>query len=215
MSGVLLTRKRGRPRKEDGSDASPPAPVGVGTPPSLPDSARDIVRRQQQCGKLRSNLAALRPVRSLSQAQQLSLSQMVSVALDTWATSSHALWHHPRVPIEGALRIAAQVAGGSLFRPEWTTPRGRKPKPSDVRFLLACVDAWEAVTGKRQLWRVRQVELMNKQKGTFGSVLRKPMPVQIANAGWESRGHKMPDTKWPGLIDNARKERGPLSGQQA
>ena len=82
---------------------------------------------------------------------------------------------------------------------------GRKPNVADVRFLLSCADAWEAADGKRQLWRVRQVERMNKRKSTFGFVLRKPVPVQVAEAAWESLGHRVPDTKWPGLIDNARK----------
>lgn len=203
--GSLAPKSRGRPRKGDANDAPPPSPIGVGTPPWLPVSARDIARRQAQCVKLRRNLLELRPVLSLSQARQSSLIEKVTVALDTWATSSDALWHQPRVPIEGALRIAAQATGDSLFRPEWRTPRGRKPKPSEVRFLLACVDAWETVAGKRQLWRVWQAEQMNKRKGTFGSVLRKPVAVQIAAAAWQSRGHKVPDTKWPGLIDNALK----------
>lgn len=202
--GSLVKIGRGRPRKEHADYAQPPDPIGVGQPPWLPSTAHDIVKRQTQRCKLRRNLLALRPVKGLTEAQQRALISSIAEALNTWTTTKDALWCYYPVQGSGALGIAAEAAGKGISRPARKTLRGRKPNVADVRFLIACADTWEAVVGKRQLWRIRQVEHLNQRRGTFGSFLRKPPSVQIAGAAWASCGHNVADTLWPGLIENAR-----------
>jgi len=196
--GRLAPLGRGRPRKES-------AAIGVGQPPWMPESASEIVRRRAQLLKLWRNLMALPPVSKLPDDKRRAIVRLIVVALDTWTTTKGAQWCWYPVSGNGALGIAAEAAGEGVFRPKRKPMLGRKPNVADVRFLLACADAWEANTGKRQLWRLRQVERMNRRRGTFSSVLRKPVPILIAGAAWKSCGHNVPNTQWPGLIDNARK----------
>lgn len=200
--GSLAPLARGRPRKEGGSGML----AAGGTLPWLPESAQHLVKRQAQLTKLRRSICALGPVQGLPQNRLDCLLMEVLKALDAWETSKDDLWCFYPVPGNGALGMAAQACGQGTYRPRRESLRGRKPKVADVRFLLACVDAWAAISGKQKLWRLRQRELMNRSKHTWGVRLRKPIAVQIAEAAWMSFGHRVSETSWPGLIDNAQRE---------
>jgi hypothetical protein len=200
MFASLLRPPKGRPPKE-GFDTG-----GVGQPPWLPTSQGDIAIRRRQLKCLRANLRLIPSVQKLPASKQRAVVRRITVALDTWRMSKDAVWHHPKILIGGSLGIAAEAAGESAFRPECRPKRGRKPNVADVRFLMDCADAWAAVGGNSRLSRLWGAsERLNQRLGTSSTVLSKPLAVRIADTAWQCSGRTVPDTTWPGLIDNARR----------
>lgn len=110
---IIPRRGKGRRKAEESADALLPSPKGVGIPPWLPETEGDLAKRQAHSNKMRLKLLAIPGVARLPAPKHSRLIDTVLAALDTWVTSKDALWHNPRVPIVGALGIAARATGGS------------------------------------------------------------------------------------------------------